>query len=342
MPAMLRSLLWVPGTLILLAVLADLLVTSLKSGEGRLTRLVHTGLYRPMRALSRLVHPREVLAWTPGVLVIGTLLVWIALTWLGWVLIFWSVPGWVVGADEGTQAQLGAVVYFVGFTISTLGLGELRPEGQLPRVLTALAALDGFFLVTFSITFLTPLAQAHGARRELALRIHRAGDTAQQLVLSGWQEHPQGLEGLFAEMASDLVQVDAQHRNAPYLHRFHDRFAEEDVHLLLPALGEALLIAEHGLKGPRLRGLRTLRASVMGMLESFAQVHDSDPPVPPLPDLAALREAGLPLRDDADFAARLEGEAALRRALHAMVRQAGWSWDRVAGTRTPTLSLEAM
>lgn len=327
---MLRSLLWVPGTLILLAVLADLLVTSLKSGEGRLTRMIHRPLYGLMQGLARLGRPRHVLAWTPAVLVMGSILTWILLTWAAWVMIFWSVPGWVVGSDEGTQAQLGAVVYFVGFTISTLGLGELRPEGLVPRVLTALSALDGFFLVTFSITFLTPLAQAHSARRELALRIHRAGATAQEIVRSGWQEHPGGLEGLFHELASDLVQVDAQHRTAPYLHRFHDRYAHEDLHLLLPALGEALLITEHALTGPRLRGLSTLRASVVGMLESFAEVHDNGPPVPPLPDLTRLRELGLPLRGNEDFAARMAAETDLRRDLHAMVRQAGWTWDRVA------------
>lgn len=327
---MLRTLLWVPGTLLLLAVLADLLVTSLKSGEGRLTRTVHRPLYRLMQGLARLGRPRQVLAWTPGVLVMGSILTWITLTWLAWVLIFWSWPGSVVGTDQGTEATLSNVVYFVGFTISTLGLGELRPEGEWPRVLTALAALNGFFLVTFSITFLTPLAQAHSARRELALRVHRAGGTAQEIVLSGWQEHPQGLEGLFGELASDLVRVDAQHRNAPYLHRFHDRYAHEDLHLLLPALGEALLIAEHALTGPRLRGLRSLRASVAGMLETFAQVHDSDPPVPPLPNLTPLREAGLPLREGEDFAARMSTEATFRRDLHAMVRQARWTWNRAA------------
>lgn len=327
---MLRSLLWLPGALLLVSVLADLLITSLHSGEGRLTRTVHRLLYAAVQAVSRRTGRRTVLAWTASVLILGTFLTWMALTWLGWTLIFWSSPGAVVGTETGTPADLRDVAYFVGFTLTTLGLGELRPAGHLWRLLTDVAALNGFFLLTFAITFVSPMAQAQGDRRTLALRIHRAGPTAQAIVTSGWHDHPQGLEGLLDSLRGDLIGVEAQHTNAPYLHRFHDRHPGEDLNRALPALGEALLLIEHGLSSPPPRGLKTVRDSVASLLNTYGEVHTVSPPAPPAPSLAALRAAGLPVRNDADFRTRLAQEADHRRELHGMARQSGWPWSAVA------------
>ncbi|WP_019584861.1 potassium channel family protein [Deinococcus apachensis] len=342
---MLRSLLWLPGGALILAVLLDLLASSMQTGEGRILRLVQRPLYKAISGLARWTGRRGLLAWSGGVLVVGTIGVWTLLTWLGWTLVFWSGKGALVGTTTETPADLWDVLYFVGYTLATLGLGDLKPLGNGWRLLTDLAALNGFFLITFAISFVVPVAQAQGERRTLALWLHRLGGNAQDLVIRAWHDHPGGLQGLVGDVATTLNTLDAQFKNSPALHRFHDRRADESLELALPALDEALSLIEHALDVTPPRGLRLVRDSISSLLGSYRQVHPRlrvDPP--PLPDLTPLRDAGLPLHPDAEVRGRFLDLGERRRVLRAMTEQGGFTWSDVevssAEVPGPSLSLE--
>ena len=193
---MLRSLLWIPGTVMVAAVLIDLIVTCIQTGEGRLSRVIHRVVYGLLRRAARSGGRRALLSWATPLLITGTLTAWTVLTWLGWTLIFWSQPGALVGAESGQPATFIACFYFVGYTISTLGLGEIIAPEPFWRVLTDVAAVNGFFLLTFAITFVVPVAQARSERRELGLLLHRAGPGAQALILNAALDHDRGLASL--------------------------------------------------------------------------------------------------------------------------------------------------
>ncbi|MBZ9753283.1 potassium channel family protein [Deinococcus sp. HMF7604] len=328
-----RQLLWVPGMVMVLAVLVDLLVTCIQSGEGRLSRAVHRQLYAALRLAARVFRRRGLLAWSTPVLIMGTLTVWTGLLWLGWTLIFWSQPGALVGAENGQPATFLASFYFVGYTLSTLGLGEIIATKPLWRILTDIASISGFFLLTFAITFIVPVAQARADRRELALWLHRAGPGAQALIINAHTDHDQGLRSLTTSLHSVLNRIDAAHLNTPYLHRFHDHDQQDALDLHLPALGEALLILEGALRGDCPQGLRRALASVTSVARTFHLTHGGAlPPVPPPPDLTPLRGAGFDLKSDAEFHLFLANHTQLRRRLYAMTHMGLWSWEEVAGT----------
>ena len=328
---MLRQLLWIPGTLMVLAVMIDLIVTCLQSGEGRLGRAIHRPLYAALTAAARLSGRRPLMSWTAPVLILGSLTTWTLLCWLGWTLIFWSQPGSLLGSDSGTPANFAATLYFVGYTISTLGLGEITAPLPFWRILTAVASINGFFLLTFAITFVVPIAQARSDRRRLALHLHRAGPGAQALILNAHTDHDRSLLSLTTDLHTMLNDVDAAHLNSPYLHRFHDHDPQDALDLHLPALGEALLILQGSLTGPVPHGLGRTLASIDSMTRTFERTHGPRPvPVPPPPDLTRLRDAGLILKPDADLHAHLHAHADLRRRLHAMAHAGQWRWDEVA------------
>lgn len=311
-------------------VMADLLVSSMQSGEGRLSLLIHRPLYAALHRLASLTGRRGVLAWSGAVLVVGTLCAWITLTWLGWSLVFWSVPGSIVGSAKETAADAWDVVYFVGYTLGTLGLGDLKPIGNGWRILTDLASLNGFFLITFGISFVVPTAQAQAARRIFALRLYRLGPTAQDLVVTGWHDHPGGLQGLLSELAAEVNVLDAQHKNAPSLHRFHDHRAEESLERSLPALDEALSLIEFALDMPPTRGLRAVRASLSSLLDTYRRMNPSiEVDAPPIPDLTPLRRAGLPVRPDAEVQAAFAALEERRRLLRAMTERGRLLWAEV-------------
>ncbi|WP_221090426.1 potassium channel family protein [Deinococcus aquaedulcis] len=326
-----RQLLWVPGTFLVLAVLVDLLVTCIQAGEGRLNRTVQRTLYGILSALARVLRQRWPLVWSTPVLIMGTLLVWTVLTWLGWTLIFWSQPGALIRSDTGQPAAFWATFYFVGYTLSTLGLGEIVAHEPLWRILTDVAAISGFFLLTFAITFIVPVAQARADRRELALALHRAGPGAQGLILTALDDHDRGLHSLTVDLHTVLNRVDAAHLNTPYLHRLHDHERQDALDLHLPALGEALLILQGALQGECPHGLRRALASVDSLSQTFHATHGGAlPPPPPWPDLTLLRAAGLPLKSDSELRAFLDTHRDLRRRLRAMSAAGLWTWDEVA------------
>ncbi|WP_233218571.1 potassium channel family protein [Deinococcus arcticus] len=326
-----RQLLWVPGFLLVLAVLVDLMVTCIQAGEGRLNRAVHRALYAALHLVARRSGRRAALAWSTPVLISGSLVMWTALMWLGWTLIFWSQPGALVGADSGQPATFLATFYFVGYTLSTLGLGEIIAPRPLWRILTDIAAISGFFLLTFAITFIVPVAQARADRRELALALHRAGPGAQALIVNAYTDHDRGLHSLTVDLHTVLNRVDAAHLNTPYLHRLRDHQAQDALDLHLPALGEALLILLGALKGECPHGLRRALASVESLSCTFHETQGGRlPPPPPWPDLEPLRKAGLPLRSDAELHAFLREHEDLRRRLRAMSAAGLWTWAEVA------------
>ena len=325
-----RVLLWLPGAVLIFWVLADLLVSSMQSGEGRLSLLIHRPLYAALHRLAHLTGGRSVLAWSGATLVVGTLCAWVSLTWLGWALVFWSQPGAIVGTSTETQADPWDVLYFVGYTIGTLGLGDLKPIGNGWRLLTDLAALNGFFLITFGISFVVPVAQAQAGRRIVALRVYRQGRTAQGLIVNAWHDHPGGLQGLLNDVAGELIVLDAQHKNNPSLHRFHDRHPEESLELALPALDEALSLMEHALDLPPPKGLRAVRETISSLLGTYRRMNPAvEVAAPPLPDLTPLREAGLPVRPDAEVRAAFAPLAERRRQLRAMTERGRLTWADV-------------
>ncbi|UBV43732.1 potassium channel family protein [Deinococcus taeanensis] len=328
---MLRHLLWIPGAIMVIAVLFDLLVTCIQSGEGRLSRAVQRPLYGLLGAAARLTGRRTLLAWSAPLLITGTLTAWIMLAWVGWTLVFWSQPGALTGADTGQNTTLIATFYFVGYTLSTLGLGEIIAPQPFWRILTDIAAINGFFVLTFAITFIVPMAQIRADRRELALHLYRAGPGAQALILQAYTDHDRGLLSLTTDLHHLLNRLDAAHLNSPYVHRFHDRDHRDALDLNLPALGEALLILQGALQGEPTPGLRRALACVDSLTRTFerAQPHLTLPPPPP-PDLTLLRAAGLPLVNDEAFHAFLRPHAALRRRLHAMTAAGQWRWAQVA------------
>ncbi|RTR27746.1 potassium channel family protein [Deinococcus radiophilus] len=328
----LRPWLGLAGLGLLLFALLDLLTTSLQMGEGPLTRAIYRGTTRLLHALRRRRDRREVLAWNPIWMVMGTFISWFVLTWLGWTLLFWSQADLVTWAEDEQPASLTDTAYFVGYTLTTLGLGDLHAKTSGWRLLTPLAALNGFFLLTFAITFLTPIASSRSERRQVSLRIFRAGPTPQAFVLTGLNDHPHGLAGLLHDLSGDLIRLDAQHRSALFLHSFYDHYAEVDPHLQLAVLGEALLIAQYGLKDGPPKGLQAVRDSVEGLIWSFYEVQDrGQSPLPPL-SLEPLRQQGVNVVDAAEFQAALEREQEFRRGLYDMATTAGWPAEKVTGS----------
>ncbi|WP_261664730.1 potassium channel family protein [Deinococcus sp. Marseille-Q6407] len=325
--------LWLPGVLLIGFVLDDVLTTSLQGGEGRLTAWTHRAAYAPLRLLYRLSGDRRVLDWSGSALVLVSYLMWCLLTWVGWTLIFWSQPDWLLWADSGRAPGLADVAYYTGYTLTTLGYGDLLAQTPAARLFSTLESLNGFFILTFTITFLAPLADLHSHRRALALRVYRWGPGPHALVLRALRQHPDGAGGLLNELEPALIQLETKHHTAMYLHRLHDSHTELDLNYALPALGDALLLLQAVKDPPPPGNLPALYETLSGLNWSYHLVQPrGTQPLPPL-SLEPLREAGLDVISDQEFEEVLARESTFRRGLYDMAERAGYDLSEVVHPR---------
>lgn len=182
------AVLAVAGVALLALALGDAITTTIRVGRrgGPVTRLVSgllwRGLSRLRRSGSRLP-PSNV----AGVVVtLSVVAFWIAAMIGGWFLLFSSSPRAVVDTMSGQAVDASSRLYFAGYTVFTLGNGDLRPSGALWQTCTWLAAGSGLLLTTLAITYIIPLTTSASQTRQLARLISGLGRNPAEIVTKGW------------------------------------------------------------------------------------------------------------------------------------------------------------
>lgn len=327
-----RVLFALTGAAVVILTMVDFVWTTLSvRGAGPMTARFSAAVWAACRAVGRGRLAPALTAAGPAILV-ATLALWITLLWLGWLLIFLADPEAVVRSSDQEEADLSGRIYFVGFIISTLGVGDLVPKGGLWQVLTPLAALNGLIVTTVAITYLLSVLSAVIAVRQLAAYINAVGETPQGFVVTGWDDG-RGFSGLadhLSSMTPGLLHTSQSHLAYPILHYFRSERAEVAPGPAVALLDEALTLLEHGVAPghrPPPAVVQPLRNAIDTFLDRLEPryVRAADE-VPPPPILSGLREAGIPTVDGDEFAAAVAERRRHRRLLLAMVREEGWEW----------------
>ena len=317
------------GAVLVAAALYDGLKTTLSAqGGAPLTSALSAGVFAvlgrgPAHSLPRRAAGGTVLALVP--------VAWTLLLWAGWGLVFASDPGAVVDSSSDAPADLPARIYFVGFTLFTLGNGDYVPSGPTWQVLTAAASFTGLFLVTLAISYLLPVVQAVAQKRSLAGRIHSLGATG-AAIAAGAGGPGASLERQLESVAADLTLHGERHLVYPVLHYFE---APSDTNAFAPraaALSDALVLLRHAVPEadrPDPTALASVEAALDGYLGTvrgmLASPSDEAPPPPSIDGLPCVA----PGADSAVARASADREPG-RKLLHAVVRQSGHRWPTCA------------
>lgn len=284
------------GAAVLLLVVVDVVRTTLSaSGDGPLTRVLGRGLWAATGHAA---------AAGPLVLV-TTAAMWTGLLWIAWTLVFLGAEPAVVTASGGEPVGLWRRLYFAGYTVATLGLGDLVPGGTAWRLLTVLAAFSGLVLLTLGVTYYTAVLQAVVQKEQLAAQIDSLGDSPADVVSRAWDgEGFPGLDSVLAGISSLLALHTRRHYAYPALHYYRATEADHALAVQAARLHDALMLMAHavapGHRPPPAALRATLRSldSLAGSLtEGFVVPADAPPPPP---DVQALEEAGIPHGDAAD------------------------------------------
>lgn len=323
------------GVVLLIAVVLDALRTTLAVGEGGGvgTQWLTGTAWRLLLRVHRLDTRARSLTAAGAALLVGTVLVWVAGLWAAWTLILLAGDSGIVNASTRAPATVADVVYYAGFTVFTLGVGDFVASDSLTRLLTAVASFSGLFLVTLSITYLVSVVSAVVTHRALAVRIRALGGSAGEVAACGWegQRFSAAYVQQLVSLAADLAVSAEQHLAYPVLGYFRSRSRELSAPLAVAQLDDALLLLEaavqpHARPAPAVTG--PARAAVGRYLDTV-QATSAAPPAdgpPPPPDPAPLVRAGVPLCGQADLLRRVEEDRERRTRLARLVAGSGWSW----------------
>ena len=330
-------LLLILGSAIILLTLHDVVLTTLlPGGSGFFSQRIASGLWRVALFIHKRTPSHRFLALTGVTILLVTVVSWSLLLWIGWTVLLSATDTAVVAAATGAPITLWTRLYFTGYTLITLGIGDVVPKGALWQVLTVVASSTGFFLATLAITYLLSVVSAVVQVRQAASYLSNLGDNPYDILLNAW--NGQGCSRLRdhqSTLISNIGTVSQQHLAYPILHYFHSTDRITALGPNIAALDEALRLLTHALKDTcqeDAEALKPLKRSLSDYLSTLqnAFIEPADE-APPAPSLEPLRDAGLLTSDEA-FREALQGAQLRRRLLAALVTQDGWEWGDVYHT----------
>lgn len=211
--------------------LVDVFYTVLFPGSGHgpvrrpLARTIRTA-YRQTRYLRPRMR-RRVLSYAGPCEVTATLLSWFVLLVVGWAAVYLPALGHGVTAAQGpTDRSWGTALYFSGYNLTTLGLGDLVATTPIFRVLVVVESATGFMTFTLAISYFVSVYGTLTGRNSFALGLHdRSGGTGRGSVVVAalWSEGPVAAALHLTTMASELRELVQTHSSYPVLQSFHYR-----------------------------------------------------------------------------------------------------------------------
>jgi uncharacterized membrane protein len=327
----------IAGAGILTLTVYDAIRTTLSGhGAGPLTRPISRTVWQSAMAWHRRRQAHRLLAWMGPFILSLSVLMWVILIWLGWLLVFLSSADNVVASQTRTPAGLWEKAYFVGFSAYTLGVGDFVPSGAVWRILTVIATISGFLMITQAITYSLSVISAATQQRQLAGLIAGLGPSPAGIVEASWTGS--GFEGIDQHLAQmcTLIELHAQrHLSYPILHYFHSMNPSTSIAPQIAVLYEALLLLSSFPEQVRLP--RQVWQPPRRAVEDLLRVLEADfvhpsPQVPSAPKTEALVVRGLQL-DERAMAERLAHHERFRRLLLSYVSDSGWGWELVESAR---------
>lgn len=319
------------GITVIVIIMLDIIWTTLGRHGGPLTDRISSLIWRAALRYHKYSPSHQLLSIVGLGIVLTTIIVWLFLLWIGWWLIFNVDTGAIISTQSGLPADIMDRLYFAGYSLWTLGIGDFSPQGSVWQIATVLASINGFSLITLSVSYLIPVVSATNEKRQLSAYISSLGMTPDEIILQVWNgKDCKILESHLTTLVPLLTRLEQQYPAYPVLHYFHATERDEATAPSIAVLDEALTIIEYGLKEEcRLNRaiLNPIRRTIWELLKTVrVDIVESISETPPIPSLDRLRSAGIPTVSDKDFRSAVDGIAERRKSLRGFVQNDGWDW----------------
>lgn len=254
------------GTLLLAVIGCDFFYTTLSgSGTGFISRFVYLLSHKLLQIGVKLMG-RKVYSISGMLVNLMLLFVWVSLVWLGLFLVFSSDPGSIVN-NSGRAANTIERLYFTGYTLSTLGMGNFNPTTPLFELLTSVSSFFGFIFFTTTMTYLISVSSAVIHKRTLALYIRNLGKTPEEILYNLLEKDPVYCYQVFSSLQQMIDRHSVNHQAYPVLHYYGNADKASSFGLNLPVLDETVSLLLRNQQAKELyTELQPLRRSLTGFL----------------------------------------------------------------------------
>jgi hypothetical protein len=309
--APMRLVYLVLGGVLLTAAIVDLLWTTLwvDGGSGPLSARLTTWLWRGLRRFGS--EGSRLLGLAGPIILTLTLVMWVGFIWAGWTFLFAGGENALIAARSDVPVTWTGRIYFVAYTMFTMGNGDFYPPTGIWQIATSLTTATGMLFVTMGVSYVLSVLGAVAEKRSFASSVTGLGTRSEELVESSW--NGEGFEGLDLPLNSLTSQLDLlanQHKAYPILHYYHSERAQDASAMAVAVFDDALTLFRFGVSDDA-EPSRVLIESARSASDNYLVTLDKafiDPAddVPPPPDLERLRDRGIPTVSDAEFADALE------------------------------------
>ncbi|WP_373512011.1 potassium channel family protein [Persicitalea sp.] len=312
------------------------------TGEGVITARLGRGIYNFMQWLAGHDGRNQLLNYIGLVTIFSIITVWILLLWTGFTFIFAADTNSILVGQDKTPADIFEKVYHVGYTLSTLGMGDFVPGNDFWRILTSFISFVGMVLVTMSISYLVPVLSNAIHKRSLSLQISSLGATPEEIVINSYNGKDfSSATGALSDLSAEIFLYTQNHLAYPILHYMHSNTPSENIALKLTALDEALTIFMFHVpeaQRPDELQLQSVRRAITAYLTTITYLEPASEP-PPLPRFQIIEDhTGVKLDRTSPLDARelYHGLEKRRKLLLADLRDGGWQWDDIGGEKYET------
>lgn len=310
-------------------------VLAVSKGPGPITRMISRSMWRVCRGVNRRLGVSVLLRAAGPLVILMILWTWLVLMILGWGLIF-GQEGSLLEDGEALQPAFGRIHYAASLVLGRGGT-SFEPGGGVWRFAEQFASLVGVAFVGMAIAYVLPVVSAVIHKRQVAVSIWALGTSPVQVLTRAWNGRDFGeLDLQLLALTPEVARLSQQHFAHPVLAYFHSSDRETALAPSIVVLDETLMLLESAVEGGlgcEVSAWLPCRETVSVFLESVKEmgVHAPHHDALPRPDLDALREAGIPLRDEADIDRAYDATASAerRRLLADWLAYAGSSPEEV-------------
>lgn len=316
----------------------DIIKTTFSSsGGGMITNFISkTVWYSFLSAAGKNGRPRLLEYAGPAILV-SILFIWILGLWSGLFLVLLSDADSIVNSTTLTSTNALEKLYYAGFTLSTLGVGDYKASTDVWRIITSASAFSGLAFITASITYFVPVLSAVGLQSKLSLYISSMGRTPQQILINSW--NGKDFSSFFynvPDLSQMIMQHIMHHHSYPVIHYFHNSTPKLSITPAMVLLDETHQLLAHavsqdaGVDKLKMTMLQTALDAYLELVKGNFLKNASPHGSAPTPEFWQLEEKGIPLRQRELAGYTYNHDLQNRRKLlTSLLQMDGWSWQEV-------------
>lgn len=240
----------------------------------------------------------------------------------------------LINVESNTTTTIVNKIFYTGYTLSTLGLGDIEPNGPFWDIITTILSFAGLILISVAITYLIPVVTAEIEKRKISVYITTLGCSVEEILVNYWNGSDfKQLNLPFIYLTDKIISHAQNHKAYSVLHFFHTSDKKEAFVLNITNLDEVLTTLLYNIKEeyrPSTHALMGLRKAISSYLITLPSVYiKPSKELPPAQKLTKLKEMNIPVIQGKGTELAFVNISGRRRLLLALVKNDGWEWKDI-------------